>query len=151
MKNAKVIKKVDKYTCENIVVFSTLYKVTEPITVYKKVRYKTTPKVKQDAKIVPQPPRVRSRVISLTLPKGATFWKHNNSKKCRASRAISNGDGFSSYRPFVLDTMVRSPLKYTKGIVVKADKPKEFSKTASVCATGIHFYFEKDDADRHNF
>lgn len=103
---------------------SILFKVKRPFRVWKKV----VPDGQTRAVYI---------VIPLTLPKGALFWMHAGSGKCRASKVISQGDGYSS----------RGNLRYKKG--VRALPDRFYKRDSSICSNGIHFFPSRSAAQRY--
>jgi hypothetical protein len=77
-------------------------------------------------------------VISLLLPCGAQFLVHSNHKKARADIAIAEGNGNSDHQ---------WDFKYKAGeFVIPVN---DFEVSDRLCASGIHFYFDKIDAEQH--
>jgi hypothetical protein len=81
-----------------------------------------------------------SRVIRLWLPYGVKFRVNDWAGKCRAQYAYPLGSGWSTYSRNGVKT------EYKAGQIIK---PHSFSMSDRECAGGIHFFFDKKEAERY--
>lgn len=93
-------------------------------------------------------------VVKMLLPKGASYHRDSFSKKCRASRAkvlvfyqVRSCDEILSNIKVV--SCNDSTFQYKIGEVVKPKR--RFSKLHETCASGIHFFSKRSEAEDYNF